>query len=118
RNTIINNQFGIELWFTSSNNIISENNMINNFNDIIIWLEGEGNIIDRNYWSKYDGTDNNGDGIGDTPHIFFENYQDHNPLMKIVVIPEFPSWIILPLFIVASLVGIVARNKIRKKEID
>ena len=33
-------------------------------------------------------------------------------------IPEFPSWIILPLFIVASLVVIIIRNKIRKNGLE
>jgi hypothetical protein len=32
-------------------------------------------------------------------------------------IPEFPSWIILPFLIVATLVSVIIRNKIRKKEI-
>jgi N-acetylneuraminic acid mutarotase len=30
-------------------------------------------------------------------------------------IPEFPSWTIIPLLIVATLVGVTVRNKIRKK---
>ena len=33
-------------------------------------------------------------------------------------IPEFPSWIILPILIVSTFVVIVIRNKIRKKELD
>ena len=35
-----------------------------------------------NYWSNYNGTDADGDGIGDTPYIAFENQTDNYPLMK------------------------------------
>jgi hypothetical protein len=34
-----------------------------------------------------------------------------------VVIPEFPSWIILPLFIVATLVAIICKKRLRKTQI-
>jgi len=34
-----------------------------------------------NYWSSYDGKDNNQDGIGDTPYIIDANNADHYPLM-------------------------------------
>ena len=36
-------------------------------------------------------------------------------LSEYTTIPEFPSWTILPLLVVATLVGIIIRNKIRKK---
>jgi len=31
------------------------------------------------------------------------------------VIPEFPSWIILPLFVIATLAVIICRNRLRRK---
>ncbi len=34
------------------------------------------------------------------------------------VIPEFPSWAILPLLVVATLVGVIIRNKIRKNGLE
>jgi hypothetical protein len=34
-----------------------------------------------NYWVAYNGTDANGDGIGDTPHIINNDNIDHYPLM-------------------------------------
>jgi hypothetical protein len=67
------------------------------------------------YWSTYNGTDDNGDGIGDTSYNFYENYTDSYPLMApvdIAVIPEFPIWLIMTLFLVATLVVVVARRKL------
>lgn len=34
-----------------------------------------------NYWDDYDGVDNNGDGIGDTPYMIAENVYDLYPKM-------------------------------------
>jgi nitrous oxidase accessory protein len=45
--------------------------------DIISW----NNSATGNYWSDYNGTDANGDGIGDTPHVLDEKNQDNYPLM-------------------------------------
>jgi parallel beta-helix repeat protein len=66
-----------------------------------------------NFWSKYHGNDNNGDGIGDNPYIIDENNQDYYPLMNQFIIPEFSSWIILPLFLIITLFGIILRKKFR-----
>jgi hypothetical protein len=33
-------------------------------------------------------------------------------------IPEFPSWTILPLLIVVTLVGVIVRNKIKKRKTE
>jgi hypothetical protein len=35
-----------------------------------------------NYWSDYDGRDDNGDGVGDSPYIIDENNRDKYPLIK------------------------------------
>ena len=49
------------------------------------------NCKEGNYWSNYIGSDNKGDGIGDSPHIVYENKTDNFPLINpvdIEVIPE------------------------------
>ncbi|MGD8544675.1 MAG: hypothetical protein PVH12_00745 [Candidatus Bathyarchaeota archaeon] len=35
-----------------------------------------------NYWSDYNGSDIDGDGIGDSPYIINENNTDNYPLME------------------------------------
>ena len=71
-----------------------------------------------NFWDDYHGTDNNNDGIGDTPYVIDGNNQDNYPLVEPYAIPEFPSWVILPLLFVVTLVGVIARNKIRKNGLE
>jgi len=72
------------------NNMIYYNNFINNSQNFIsghlIYDPDSANIWDNssigNYWSDYNGTDSDGDGIGDTPYIMDENNQDNYPLMN------------------------------------
>ena len=84
--------------------------MGSNGTDIVLW----DNSTVGNYWSNYNGTDNDGDGIGDTPYVIDENNQDNYPLMPpvdIATIPEFPSWIILPLFVTATLIAVLMKRR-------
>jgi parallel beta-helix repeat protein len=68
-------------FFESSNNTFYHNNVINNTNQAgssgNVWdFNGEGN-----FWGDYNGTDVNGDGVGDTPYVISGNEQDNYPLM-------------------------------------
>jgi nitrous oxidase accessory protein NosD len=80
--------------------------------DVVLWDNGSLG----NYWDDYDGVDENGDEIGDTPYIIDENNQDNYPLMypvDISKIPEFPSWIILPLLAAMILVILIYRKSMK-----
>jgi hypothetical protein len=67
------------------NNIIYRNSFVNNVNNVRV-AKGTpvnywGNGQEGNFWSDYEGVDNNNDGKGDTPYIIDENNQDNYPLM-------------------------------------
>jgi parallel beta-helix repeat protein len=113
-NNITNNFSGIGLDSSSNNNMIYLNNLMNNYSQVSasgstdFWDNGS----EGNHWSDYNGTDSNQDGIGDTPYIIDENNTDHYPLMVQYVIPEFPSFLVIPLLMIATiLVMIVYRRK-------
>jgi parallel beta-helix repeat protein len=84
-NTIRNCQFGIYLAECMDNRIY-HNNLINcsayvfpfhgpSLNNV--WDNG----LEGNYWSSYDGKDEDHNGIGDKPVVIDENNIDHHPLM-------------------------------------
>lgn len=101
RNNITNNNRGV-YFETSGINLIHHNNFVNNTNDwwdygltpwpfqlpfsVTIWDDD----IEGNFWDRYNGTDHNGDEIGDTPHELYENNTDRYPLMNTLIIPECP----------------------------
>jgi parallel beta-helix repeat protein len=83
-NNIANNVYGIWLY-DSSNNLIFHNNFLNNTNQV--HTEKSNNSWDAsfplggNYWSDYNGTDADYDGIGDTEYTIDASNIDHYPLM-------------------------------------
>lgn len=53
-------------------------------------------------------------------HLYF-TYNHNMKIVEIIgtkAIPEFPSWIIIPLFLIATLVVIVYRNRLRRKVVS
>lgn len=113
-NTITENIIKTEFHASGQHNKFYQNNFLfekpgriypDNF-----WDNGS----EGNYWSGYNGTDSNADGIGDRPYVIDENNQDNYPLMEpveIQTIPEFPTWIILPILVIAPLFVIVFKKK-------
>jgi parallel beta-helix repeat protein len=85
-NNILNNDYGMILSGCEYNDIC-HNNFINNTDQVGPYASEPTNIWDGgypsggNYWSDYNGTDANTDGIGDTPYVIDENNQDRYPLM-------------------------------------
>jgi parallel beta-helix repeat protein len=102
----------------SSQNRIFHNNFINGTWNAITHFAGQpenfwddGYPSGGNYWSDYNGTDANHDGIGDIPYIIDANNTDHYPLMIPYVIPEFSTFLILPLFFMATLLAVIAYKR-------
>jgi len=90
--------------YPSPNNTIYHNNFIENQNNVgdvagSWWIQGStpavniwDNGIEGNYWSNYNGTDNDSDGIGETPYTIDEKNQDHYPLMAPIMIFDAGIW--------------------------
>lgn len=82
RNSASDNFLGVRLDESSSGNRIFHNNFFNNNLTLRGFLHNSlDNGIEGNYWSNYNGTDNDQDGIGDTPYVKNENNTDNSPLM-------------------------------------
>ena len=123
RNNISDSGVGTAIY-VSNLNVISHNNYFNNAvqfasdsNESYAMTFGYNisvNNINENYWSDYNGTDSDGDGIGDTAYIIDENNQDNNPLTEPTIIPEFPSWAFLPLLLAATVFIVVCKRRITK----
>jgi parallel beta-helix repeat protein len=83
-NLISGSAVGVQLDHSSDNtfvhnSFINNTNQTHNFGDSTnTWDNG----TEGNHWSDYNGTDSDGDGVGDTPYIIDENNQDNYPLMN------------------------------------
>lgn len=96
-NYLANNGFGIYIgnpafpdtrFPNSKYNTFYRNNLVDNTENVHIEKPIQGSIYpnlwdngkEGNYWGNYNGTDSNGDGIGDTPYMITTNNIDHYPL--------------------------------------
>jgi parallel beta-helix repeat protein len=129
-NITSNSGYGINCNQYSAVNLIHHNNFIDNGNQTTVYsaetnMRGWDNDFPSggNYWSDYNGTDDNGDGIGDTPYIIDENNQDNYPLMSLVginttqqfsTIPEFPSWS----FLVVGALAVIALSAFYRLDVN
>jgi hypothetical protein len=107
-NDITDNSWGISVNQYSEIVSIStfyHNNFIGNTYQVVLlpeeWLidytkDSYDNDKEGNFWSDDNGTDSNGDGIGDTPYIIDASRQDRYPLMAPYDIDiatiELPYW--------------------------
>ena len=81
---------GCGIGDTGDGNTFFHNNFINNTQQVYTnWLnEPTGQVVisvgswNENYWSDYNGTDNNRDGKGDTPYVINTKNVDNYPLMQ------------------------------------
>jgi parallel beta-helix repeat protein len=100
-NFVMNSEYGVVVGASSSNSIYG--NYFINVTQQVLDTNESGQLSENswdndkegNYWSNYNGADSNGDGIGDSTQVLYENNQDNYPLMNPVdvsEIPEFPSW--------------------------
>jgi parallel beta-helix repeat protein len=111
-NNIAENSVGI--WVSlSSNNTIYDNNIINNTRQVD--SEGLPNSWDHNargnYWSDYtnkypNASERDTTGTWNTSYVIDANNIDHYPLMNQIVIPEFQPFVILPLFMLVTLLAV------------
>lgn len=116
-NNIINNHHSGVFESSCSGNTFYRNNFINNSVQVMGWDSGDrwDNGSVGNFWSDYHGADADQNGIGDVPYpISFASHlppgyytlHDNYPLTTppIPVIPEIPSWSVLPC-VMATAVG-------------
>ena len=85
------------------------------------WDDGERG----NFWSDYNGTDSNGDGIGDVPYVIDVLNQDRYPLMQSTITPPTPApqtpveIIILAVALpIITAVAVVAFTRRRKQQLE
>ena len=125
KNYIANNQRGLFFGFNNAGDTIPPDIFIvkNSFESNIIQLNGceckTYNTTEPphnwdcsgkgNFWSDYNGTDTNGDGVGDTPYVIDVLNQDRYPLMQNSLQPPVPTnktWI-SPIILFAAFIAIM-----------
>ncbi len=121
KNTVTGNNItknaanGIYLYYSKNNTFFHNNFILNtksvyNVGDLSnTWDNG----VEGNHWSTYEedfpnATELDSSGIWNTPYVLDGNNQDNHPLLN--VIPEFSSWIILPVLTTATLIATICKK--------
>ena len=112
-NNFTGNGVGVKLNGDFGNVFYGNNFVDNQLYDVDLGTDmSQGNSWDNgtygNYWSNYNGTDNNGDGIGDAPYIFDDNNQDNYPLINPLKFNMFPEKIDLSNILLIEIIGLLA----------
>jgi len=105
-NQLMNNLSGIHLGESTHNNSIFDNNITNNTRGVHISRAENNSIYNNNFNNKYDifvvtGQNNS---------IYNNNYN--------YIIPEFPSWTILPLLFVLAFCVLFTKKRLTKKSLE
>jgi nitrous oxidase accessory protein len=66
-NRIERNGWAVKIQANSQDNVFTENDFVENTFDVVTNSRRNHNTFDRNYWSRYNGYDLSGDGLGDVP---------------------------------------------------
>jgi parallel beta-helix repeat protein len=117
-NNIANSYDGIRFSLGASDNSVYHNNFINNTEQVYFSQSGYANLwhdgypSGGNYWSDYvtrypNASEIGTSGIWNTAYVIDSNNTDRYPLKAPYVIPEFPSFLILPLFFIATLLAVI-----------
>ena len=143
KNYIANNEQGLFFGFEAVDGVgnipsdvkISHNTFINNTRQLSGCVCKEYNLSETrhswddgregNYWSNYNGTDANNDGLGDTPYVVDILNQDSYPLMQMPASPPTtanttPQFATEPIVFVVAFIAIAISvhfvlRRIRKK---
>ena len=121
-NNITDNLDGVGIHL-SSNNTFYHNNFINNTRQAYIQTASSTNLWNHrrksegNYWSDYNGTDSNNDGLGDIPYTIAVNNTDNYPLMNVFsgVTPETPILVILLIILVVVVIAVLFAMTLYKR---
>jgi len=90
-NALVGNKRGLYI-FSTNQLLVYHNNFLENDVQVSFGTECYDNLWDYgyppggNYWNDYNGTDSNGDGIGDNPYVINMDNRDRYPL----VVPRAP----------------------------
>ena len=101
------------------NKVVDEIKSIGGYNEIIIpsaFAVIHENIVDiGNSWSVENDIVFNFEIFNDLSSENTEDILVEYTILGVSIIPEFPSWIIFPLFVMVTVVGMICRGKILEK---